>query len=119
MTVLKKTLRSAMAAAVLAAGLVLSTGTPANAATCPSSASPKIDGAQAHWTLSCTGGKYKKLKVYGWVEDTRYDGKCAYVNIRTREGSLAERRACDRGTRKNFDLTFYDEFAATVTLRIG
>ncbi|MET8249619.1 hypothetical protein ABZV31_37810 [Streptomyces sp. NPDC005202] len=110
---LGRTLASALSATVLAAGLALGAATPASAATCPSSASPKIPGAQAHWTLSCTG---KRLKVYGWVEDTRADGDCAFVSVSAGNGQNRVEDACGWGERRNFEFTFDGTKTATARL---
>ncbi|GLF98102.1 hypothetical protein [Streptomyces yaizuensis] len=48
MSCARTTIVSALSAAVLASGLTVGTAGPAHAATCPSSASPVIDGASAH-----------------------------------------------------------------------
>ncbi|MFF5977128.1 hypothetical protein ACFY7C_37110 [Streptomyces sp. NPDC012769] len=98
-----KTLVSALSATVLAAGLALTAAGPASAASCPSSASPVIPGAKAHWTLRCSG---TTLKVYGWVEDTRADGDCAFVHVHAGNGGADSADACGWGTRTNFDMSF-------------
>ena len=67
---------SAVLGGVMAGGLLLLGGSPAAAASCPSAAEPVVPGAKAKWTVACSGGY---LKIYGWVEDTRRDGKCEGV----------------------------------------
>ncbi|MBT2539663.1 hypothetical protein J7E99_02800 [Streptomyces sp. ISL-44] len=110
-----KAMASAAVSCVLAAGLVVAAGTPASADRCPSSRSPKIDGAQAQWTLACDMGD---VKVYGWVDDTRRDGKCAVVRIRPAAGETREFQACGSGTRETFSVTYDDQNVAEVTLRL-
>ncbi|WP_069173492.1 hypothetical protein [Streptomyces griseus] len=46
------------------------------------------------------------LKVYGWVDDTRTDGKCAVVRIDPDAGTTREFEACGSGTRRTFSVTF-------------
>ncbi|MFE9635794.1 hypothetical protein [Streptomyces sp. NPDC006463] len=110
-----KALAPAALTCALAAGLVIATGAPASADRCPSSRSPKIDGAQAHWTLACDTGD---VKIYGWVDDTRRDGKCAVVRIRPAAGEAREFQACGSGTRETFSVTYDDQNVAEVTLRL-
>ncbi|WP_267713707.1 hypothetical protein [Streptomyces sp. CoH17] len=103
MSAVRKTVTSALSAVLLAGGLALGVAAPANAAACPSSAAPKIDGAEASWTLRCSGGK---VKVSGWVEDTRTDGKCAVVRIVGGNGQTKRAEACNSGVRKQFSHSF-------------
>ncbi|MDG9721667.1 MULTISPECIES: hypothetical protein [unclassified Streptomyces] len=103
MSVVRKTITSALSAVLLAGGLALGVAAPASAATCPSSASPKIGGAEASWTLRCSGGK---VTVSGWVEDTRMDGKCAVVRIVGGNGVTKQAKACNSGVRKQFSHSF-------------
>ncbi|MEV0957916.1 hypothetical protein AB0I97_18910 [Streptomyces sp. NPDC049951] len=100
---IKRALASVTAAGVLAAGLVVAAGSPASADRCPSTRSPHIDGGTAQWTHECDLGD---LKVYGWVDDTRTDGKCAVVRIDPDAGTTREFQACGSGTRKTFSVTF-------------
>ncbi|MGW3954816.1 hypothetical protein ACWEKM_28670 [Streptomyces sp. NPDC004752] len=106
-------LASALSAAALAAGLSLTAASPAAAASCPSTASPVIPGAKAHWTLSCSGST---LKVYGWLEDTRADGDCAFVSADGGNGQTRTADACGWGTRTNFDFSFPRTKTAEVRL---
>ncbi|MEU3901940.1 hypothetical protein [Streptomyces sp. NPDC045251] len=106
-----------MSTIVLAAGLSLGTAAPASAASCPSSASPKIPGARAHWVLSCSGDT---LKVYGWVEDTRMDSRDALVEVWPGGGHhwrLVDARGM--GERTNFDFEFPGTTSASVKLRLS
>ncbi|MFB7373891.1 hypothetical protein ACFC0D_29025 [Streptomyces sp. NPDC056222] len=117
MSAFRRTLTSALSATVLAAGLALGAAAPARAASCPSSASPKIPGGKAHWTLSCRGGT---LKVYGWVEDTRQEGDCANVSVWPGGGHHWKLvSACSWGERKNFDFAFAGTTTASVYLYLG
>ncbi|MFD8205831.1 hypothetical protein ACFV2S_05390 [Streptomyces sp. NPDC059695] len=110
-----KALAAAAFSCVLAAGLVVATGATANADRCPSSRSPRINGAHAQWTLACDMGD---VKVYGWVDDTSMDGKCAVVRIDPAAGRTREFEACGSGTRETFSVTFDDQNVAEVTLRL-
>ncbi|MFF7365694.1 hypothetical protein [Streptomyces sp. NPDC008125] len=58
------------------------------------------------------------MKVYGWVDDTCTDGKCAVVRIGPAAGGTREFQACGSGTRKTFSVTFDDQNVAEVTLRL-
>ncbi|MET9674682.1 hypothetical protein ABZY68_16535 [Streptomyces sp. NPDC006482] len=98
-----------------AASLVVATGATASADRCPSSHSPRTDGAHAQWPLACDMGD---VKVYGWVDDTRRDGKCAVVRIDPAAGQTREFEACGSGTRETFSVTFDDQNVAEVTLRL-
>ncbi|MER6230954.1 hypothetical protein ABT169_17645 [Streptomyces sp. NPDC001616] len=117
MSALTKTLISAVSATVLAAGFGLATAVPAHAVSCPSSATPEITGAEAHWVLSCSGGA---LKVYGWVDDTLLDGRSAIVEVYPGGGHhwrLVEARGA--GVRTNFDFRFPGTTSANVQLRLS
>ncbi|NXY97811.1 hypothetical protein HYE82_26220 [Streptomyces sp. BR123] len=116
MSTVRKTLTSAVSAAVLAGGLALGAAGPASAATCPSSASPVIDGASAHWTLSCSGNN---VTVSGWLQDTRADGKCALVRINAGNGEYKTKSACGSGVREQFSFTFKGTKEAQARLAIA
>ncbi|WP_217144057.1 hypothetical protein [Streptomyces sp. AC627_RSS907] len=116
MSAVRKTLTSVVTAVVLAGGLAVGAAGPASAATCPSSASPVIDGARASWSLSCSGGT---VKVSGWVEDTRMDGKCAVVRIVGGNGVTKRAEACKSGVRKQFSHSFAKTKKAEVRLAIA
>ncbi|MFI8437367.1 hypothetical protein ACIGJO_27230 [Streptomyces sp. NPDC079020] len=116
MSAVRKTLTSAVTTSLLAAGLALGTAGPANAATCPSSASPVIDGASAHWSLRCSGGD---VTVAGWLQDTRTDGKCAKVRISAGNGEYKATTACNSGVRNSFTYTFKRTASAEVRLAIA
>jgi hypothetical protein len=108
-----KTVVSTMLGTALTGGLLMAGASPAAAATCPSGASPVINGAKASWTLRCSGGT---LSVYGWVEDTRADGKCAKIIAMATVTSGPYRHdfsACGWGVRKNFDWKFQGKRAPT------
>ncbi|MFD6039714.1 hypothetical protein ACWDMR_31120 [Streptomyces althioticus] len=116
MSSLKNSLVSALSVAVLASGLALSTASPASAATCPSAASPVARGGKAHWTLACSNGG---LKVYGWVQDTAMDGRCATVTATGNGvGWIDMVEACGSGVRENFDWFIPGTRSADVILRI-
>lgn len=117
MPALKNTLVSALSVAVLASGLALSAASPASAATCPSEASPVARGGEAHWKLACTNGG---VKVYGWVQDTATDGRCATVTAWSDGGPgwIDMVEACGSGVRKNFDWFIPGTRSAQVILRI-
>ncbi|HET9381097.1 MAG TPA: hypothetical protein VFP69_09740 [Streptomyces sp.] len=103
MSAVRKTLTSTLSAVVLAGGLALGAAGTAEAATCPSEASPLIPGAEAHWTLRCSGNN---VTVAGWLEDTRWDGKCAVVRINAGNGGYNTKQACSYGTREHFSFTY-------------
>jgi hypothetical protein len=106
--------RAALAAVALIAGTVLGTATPVSAASCPSTKDTKIDGAVAHWTLSC---KQRHLHVDGWVQDTRADAMCARVTIDTKErGDWPQ--ACGSGKRVTFHKSHFNVTTATVKLQV-
>ncbi|MFE7427400.1 hypothetical protein ACF1BP_29365 [Streptomyces sp. NPDC014735] len=98
----RKALTSLLSAIVLAGGLAVGAAGQANAATCNTSKEAKIDGAQASWSLTCTN---KGVRVSGWVEDTRTDGKCAVVRV-VGGGTQKTKKACSSGVREQFDFTF-------------
>ncbi|MFE9173781.1 hypothetical protein ACFYNZ_30715 [Streptomyces kebangsaanensis] len=116
MSAVRKTFMSALSAIVLAGGLAVGAAGTASAATCPSSASPKINGAKASWTLRCSGGS---LRVSGWLEDTRMDGKCALVRAVGRNGVPHTKRACGSGVREQFDFTLAKTNEAEVHLSLS
>ncbi|CAL9296770.1 hypothetical protein ACFW5U_34820 [Streptomyces rochei] len=116
MSAVRKTVTSALSAVLLAGGVALGVAAPANAATCPSSASPKIDGAEASWTLRCSGGT---VTVSGWVEDTRMDGKCAVVRIVGGNGDTKRAQACNSGVREQFSHSFAGTNRAEARLAIA
>ncbi|GAA2999560.1 hypothetical protein [Kitasatospora sp. NPDC127116] len=112
-------LRAVLAVLALVGGTVVVTATPATAATCPHSDSPKIDGAEATWTLKCKKVEgVESLYVDGWVEDTRADGMCATVTIAADSKSYPEEvQACGSGTREQIH-KFYTGRSATVKLSV-
>ncbi|MBL3666792.1 hypothetical protein JL475_12475 [Streptomyces sp. M2CJ-2] len=116
MFTVRKTITSVLSTVVLAGGLAFGAAGTASAATCPSSASPKIDGAQAGWTLRCSGGS---VRVSGWLEDTRMDGKCAVVRITGGNGDYRTKKACGSGVREQFDYTFAGTNKAQARLAIA
>lgn len=115
MSAFRKILMSAVSTAALAGGMTLGAVGVANAATCPSEASPKVGGAVAHWTLTCTGNG---VRVAGWLEDTRIDGKCAKVRIAANSATRSA-TACSVGTREQFSFTFPGTRNAEVRLAVA
>ncbi|MFI1828171.1 hypothetical protein ACH41E_17240 [Streptomyces sp. NPDC020412] len=103
MSAIRKTLTTVVSTVVLAGGIAVGAAGPANAATCPHTASPLINGASAHWTLSCSGNN---VTMSGWVQDTKADGKCAKVRINAGNGAHQAPTACGSGVRKPFKFTF-------------
>ncbi|MGW2439466.1 hypothetical protein ACWCY1_22345 [Streptomyces goshikiensis] len=121
MTTLALSLRAVLASAVLLSGTVLATATPASAATCPASDSPKIRGAVATWTLKCVredGEMY--LAIDGWVEDTLPDNRCARVKILPSGERLGTyESACGSGVRQQIHHRFYGFNSASVRLSVS
>ncbi|MER5207993.1 hypothetical protein [Streptomyces sp. NPDC002825] len=117
MPTLKMSFASALSAVVFASGLALGTAGTAGAATCPSEASPTARGGDAHWKIACTS---TGVKVYGWVQDTAADGRCATVTATSDGGPgwIDMVEACGSGVRKNFDWSIPGTKAAKVWLRI-
>lgn len=113
---LKRVVGTTLATAGLVVGMVLGTGGTASAATCPSASHPTTTGGEAKWTLTCDQGH---LHVYGWVEDTLPDGRCARVTITPREERSRTTSACGSGVRQNFDEVFVQEHTAEVRLRVA
>ncbi|MER8161868.1 hypothetical protein [Streptomyces sp. NPDC094472] len=116
MSAIRKSITSVVSATILAGGLAIGVAGPASAATCPSSASPVIDGASASWTLRCSGGG---VKVSGWLQDTRMDSKCAVVRINAGNGAYRTKSACSSGGREQFSFTFARTNSAQVRLAIA
>ncbi|MFI9603460.1 hypothetical protein ACIHCX_27025 [Streptomyces sp. NPDC052043] len=116
MSTVRKTITSVLSAAVLTGGLAVGAAGPASAATCPSSASPVIDGASASWSLRCSGSD---VTVSGWVQDTRMDGKCAVIRINAGNGGYETKSACGSGVREQFSFTFAGTTSAQVRLAIA
>ncbi|GAA2622016.1 hypothetical protein ACWCO0_25875 [Streptomyces tubercidicus] len=116
MSAVRKSITSFVSAVVLAGGLAVGAAGPASAATCPSSASPVIDGASASWSLNCADNK---VTVAGWLQDTRMDGKCAVVRINAGNGAYHTKSACSSGVREQFTFTFAGTKSAQVRLAIA
>ncbi|MFE6384532.1 hypothetical protein [Streptomyces roseolus] len=107
-----RTLAAVLMTGALTAGFFV-VASPTNAATCPTTRSPRIDGGEAHWKLSCRNGD---LRIASWVDDTRADAKCTVVRIDSHVGSLRKIKACGSGTRETFDETLYSTDTANVIL---
>ena len=116
MSAVRTPVMAALSPIVLAGGRPFGVAGTASAATCPSTASPKIDGAIADWSLSCSGGA---VQVSGWLEDTRMDGKCAMVRVVGGNGEYRTKQACGSGVREQFDFTFGGTDSAQVRLAIA
>ncbi|WP_225833404.1 hypothetical protein [Streptomyces sp. NK08204] len=116
---LASSVRTALAAVALVGGTVVGSATPASAATCPHSDSPKIDGGVATWTLKCRKVEgVEMLYIDGWVEDTRSDGLCAAVTIRPENQRYADEvKACGSGRREQIHQS-YTGRSATVKLNL-
>ncbi|MCM2517910.1 hypothetical protein NC658_32475 [Streptomyces griseoincarnatus] len=99
-----RALRAALAAITLIGGTVLVAAAPANAAPCGTVHTAHIDGASAHWKISCGENR---VKVDGWVQDTRRDAMCARVTIDTESGSDWP-QACGKGKRVVFHESYFD-----------
>ncbi|GLF95233.1 hypothetical protein [Streptomyces yaizuensis] len=116
MSAFRRSVVSVLSSVVLAGGLAVGAAGPASAAGCPSSASPVINGASAHWSLRCANGK---LLVSGWVQDTSMDGKCAKVRIHPNEGLPKFPTACSSGVRQSFSYEFPGAERADVRLAVA
>lgn len=103
MSAVRTSLSSLLSAVVLAGGLAFTAAGPASAATCPATLSPRIDGADAHWTLRCNGNN---VTMDGWVEDTAWDGDCAILRVNAGNGKYNARKACGSGTRESIHYTY-------------
>ncbi|MFD8911559.1 hypothetical protein [Streptomyces sp. NPDC059575] len=103
MSAVRNTLTSVVSAVVLAGGLAVGAAGHASASACPSSSSPLIGGAEAHWSIRCSG---RDVVMSGWVQDTRADGKCAVVRINAGNGKSERPTACGSGARKQFSYKF-------------
>ncbi|MCA1188152.1 MULTISPECIES: hypothetical protein [unclassified Saccharopolyspora] len=69
--------------------------------TCGDTFSPSVGGGAAGWTITCGSGK---VRVQGWVKDTKADGKAAEVYGSWGNGdSFGTVRAGGNGTEKEFN----------------
>lgn len=113
MNVVRKTrVAAALAIATVAGGLLLATPATAQEAgagevitiqgTCGDKFSPSVRGGKAGWTITCGGGK---VRVQGWVKDTKADGKAAEIYGTWGDGASFGKpvRAGGKGKRVNFD----------------
>ncbi|MEU3556370.1 hypothetical protein [Streptomyces fragilis] len=104
---LASTIRTALAAATLAAGTLIGTAAPANALPCGRTHNITIDGAAARVLLACED-RYTRMS--GWGKDTRTDGLCAQLSVFPEgRGPVARHRhrACGEGTARNFSNRYY------------
>jgi hypothetical protein len=93
-------LTAGVAASVLAGGSVVLAASPAAAAGCGATLSPKTAGAAASWEVDCDAGH---IHVVGWLKDTDNDGQCARVRVEYANGDVwYSARACPEGTKVNF-----------------
>ncbi|MEU5655612.1 hypothetical protein ABZ802_08350 [Streptomyces sp. NPDC047737] len=113
MPTFRTTLTSALTAIALAGGLAVGASDTAHADTCNADRTAKISGAEAAWSLTCTS---TGVKLSGWLEDTRTDGRCAKVRIVGGNGTPESKEACGSGTREQFDFTFNGTNKAQVRL---
>lgn len=90
---------------------------PGTQATCPDTLEPTVPGGEAKWTLACNNAG-TKVKVSGWVEDTRADGKCAYVQFTPKGNGKGTWKACGAGERTDYSFTAKgDEVEGLLTTR--
>jgi hypothetical protein len=69
---------------------------------CGKTFNPDVPGAKAYWEVQCTS---KSVRISGWVEDTRADGKCAKVKAiydDDNDSTYYSRAACPKGERQTF-----------------
>ena len=58
------------------------------------------------------------MTVAGWLQDTRWDGKCAVVRINAGNGQYNAKQACGSGTREQFSFTYRGTRSAEARLAI-
>ena len=104
-----RTLMAASAAtAALAGGLMLTTGSAGAQsagvlAKCNSEHHVTSSGAEADWTINCSGGK---VDVFGNVTDKASDGECARVYAVYNDGTKQySAKACPKGETVEFDFS--------------
>ena len=106
MSNLRKKIAVGAAVAVSTAGLTtLALATPASAGTCGQTYNATVSGGQASWSLSCSGGR---IRVAGWVKDTKADGKCAQVKAVYSDGTRWSAKACPADTDNPNHIRYYD-----------
>lgn len=67
---------------------------------CGSTRNPDVPGAQAYWQVECSSGK---VRITGWVKDTRPDGKCARVKATYPDNyTYYSPAACPAGESRSF-----------------
>lgn len=66
---------------------------------CPETKDVYINGAEAHWTVWCSGSR---VYVDGYVKDTKADGKCAEVYGSVGSVAVNSANACPKGNKKTF-----------------
>jgi hypothetical protein len=66
---------------------------------CGQNFNPVIGGAKAHWNIACVGNK---ITLAGWVEDTKKDGRCAYVKVNIGKDWWPPKKACPKGDKESF-----------------
>ncbi|MFI6013380.1 hypothetical protein ACIBAG_32030 [Streptomyces sp. NPDC051243] len=108
MSKIRTMIAAGAATAALAGGLALSTGSagaqPVGVlAKCNTEHHAETSGAEADWTINCSGGK---VDVFGNVTDKAADGECARVYAVYNDGSKQySAKACPKGQTKEFDFT--------------
>ncbi|MEU2599859.1 hypothetical protein [Streptomyces hirsutus] len=116
----RKSVTSMLAALAVATGLLTAATAPAAADTCGGGArNSSVDGASARYWLHCNEGG--NLIVWGWVDDTAMDGKCAELFFRFPDNPnyTTTERACGSGERNNFRRVFHDTRRANIYLRLN
>ncbi|NEY32022.1 hypothetical protein GTU99_07385 [Streptomyces sp. PRKS01-65] len=98
-----------------ASGVLLAVAPSASAATCPHYRVTNIQGAKAEYRLACNGGK---LRVYGWVKDTRAEGDFAVLHIYAGNGASRSVFASGWGVVEHFDYTFARTRSAEIRLSL-
>ncbi|MEU0936356.1 MULTISPECIES: hypothetical protein [unclassified Embleya] len=66
---------------------------------CPETKDVHVNGAEAHWTVWCSGNR---VYVDGYVKDTKADGKCAEVYGSVGSVQVNSANACPSGNKKTF-----------------
>ncbi|MBB5808299.1 hypothetical protein F4560_008067 [Saccharothrix ecbatanensis] len=73
---------------------------------CGQTFNPDVPGAKAYWQVECTS---TQVRISGWVEDTRADGKCAKVKATfddDNNSTFYSSAACPKGERESFTSSY-------------
>jgi hypothetical protein len=117
----RRLLGAALGVAVLGTALA-TTASPASAAaiSCYAGYQTAIGGETQYFT--CYSGN-RPTRVYGWVRDTKSDGKCVWVRVtwyRAYDSPTNDSgHACPNGTTLQFDFSMSGADSAGKTLIIG